>query len=106
MNFYHLQENIKNCRYRTRFFLDLPLINCKIELNLSWEKDCVLSECHKSITEARFQINNVKLVITTVVMLTINDNIKFLENIRQRFKITIYWNKYRSEIGIQRKSNN
>ena len=42
MNFYHLQENIKN-----RFFLDLPLINCKIELNLSWEKDCVLSEHHR-----------------------------------------------------------
>ena len=25
---------------------------------------------------------------------------------RQRFKITIYWNKYRSEIAIQRKNNN
>ena len=47
-----------------------------------------------------------KLVITTVVTLTINDNIKFLENMRQRFKITIYWNKYRSEIAIQRKNNN
>ena len=47
-----------------------------------------------------------KLVITTVVTLTINDNIKCLENMRQRFKITIYWNKYRSEIAIQRKNNN
>ena len=33
-----------------------------------------------------------------VVTLCINDNIKFLENIKQEFKTTISWNKYRSEI--------
>ena len=38
--------------------------------------------------------------------MSINDNIKFLENIKQRFKITISWNKYRSEIITQPKSNN
>ena len=27
-------------------FLDLPLINCEIELDLSWTKDCVLIEHH------------------------------------------------------------
>ena len=36
----------------------------------------------------------------------INDNIKFLENIKQVFKREISWNKYRSEITTQRKSNN
>ena len=41
-----------------------------------------------------------------VVTLSINDNIKFLENIKQRFKRTISWNKYRSEITTQTKSNN
>ena len=34
------------------------------------------------------------------------DNIKFLENIKQGFKRTIYWNKYRSEITTQTKNNN
>ena len=41
-----------------------------------------------------------------IVTLSINENIKFLENIKQRFKRTISWNKYRSEIITQPKSNN
>ena len=37
--------------------------------------------------------------------MSINDNIKFLENIKQEFKGTISWNKYRSEIITQPKNN-
>ena len=37
---------------------------------------------------------------------SINNNIKFSENIKQGFKITISWNKHRSEITTQPKSNN
>ena len=33
-----------------------------------------------------------------VVTLSINDNIKFLENVKQVIKRAISWNKYRSEI--------
>ena len=40
-----------------------------------------------------------------VVTLSINDNINFLENIKQGFKRTISWNKYRSEITTQPKNN-
>ena len=54
---------------------------------------------------ARFQINNAKLYVP-VVTLSFNDNIGFLEKIKQRFKRRIYWNKYRSEITAQPKSNN
>ena len=43
-------------------------------------------------TGATFQINNAKLYVS-VVTLSINDNIKFLVNIKQRFKRTISWNK-------------
>ena len=56
-------------------------------------------------TGATFQINNVELYVP-IVTLSINDNIKFLENIKQRFKRTISWNKYRSEITIQSKNSN
>ena len=35
-----------------------------------------------------------------------NDDIKFLENIKKGFKITISWNKYRFEITTQPKNNN
>ena len=85
-------------------FLELPLINCEIELDLSQTKDCVLSE-HSSITGVTFQINNAKLYVS-VFSLSINDNIKFLENIKQRFNRTISWNKYRSEITTHKKKNN
>ena len=39
-------------------------------------------------------------------MLSINDNIKFLEIKKQGFERTISWNKYRSEITTQPKNNN
>ena len=56
-------------------------------------------------TEATFQINNVKIYVP-VVTLSINDNINFLENIKQEFKRTTSWNKCRSEITTQTKNNN
>ena len=56
-------------------------------------------------TGATFQINNAKLYVPAVT-LSINDNIEFLENKKQGFKRTISWNKYRSEITAQAKSNN
>ena len=100
----------------------LPLINCEIELDLTWSKFCVISEVTRTFREvdpnadsvvykvvtattgAIFQINNLNFV--PVVTLSINDNIKFLENIKQGFKRTIFWNKYRSEISTQTKNNN
>ena len=51
---------------------------------------------------ATFQINNAKLHVP-VVTLSINDNVKFLENIKWGFKRT--WNKFRSEITTQTKNN-
>ena len=35
-----------------------------------------------------------------------NDNTKILENIKQGFKRTVFWNKNRSEITAQTKNNN
>ena len=48
-------------------------------------------------TAATFQINNANFYVP-IVTLPINDNIKFLENIKQGFKKTISWNKYKCEI--------
>ena len=61
--------------------------------------------CQNILTGATFQINNVKLYVP-VFILCINDNIKLLENIKQAFKRTISWNKYRSEITTQPKNIN
>ena len=38
--------------------------------------------------------------------MSINNNIKFLENIKKGFKRIIYWNKYRSELTKQLKNDN
>ena len=103
--------------------LSLPLINCETELELKWTKNCVISEISRTFravdpnansvvhqletttTSETFQINDDKLY-AAVVRLSINDNIKVLENIKQGFKRTICCNKYRSEITTQPKNNN
>ena len=103
--------------------LDLPFINCEIDLDLTWSKYCVISELSRKFTEvdrnvvpvvyevatattgATFQINNAKLYVP-VVTVSINDNIKFLENIKQEFKRTISGNKYRSEMTTKTKNSN
>ena len=80
----------------------MPLINCEIEIDLLWSKKCIISEI--SITTATtgnpranqpvpvvaarkkirttFQINNGKLYVPAFT-LSISDNIKVLENIKQ-----------------------
>ena len=77
--------------------LNLPLIKCAIELDLSWSKECIISETSITSevpgksdanppvpgraaiqkTSATFQINNAKHFVP-VVTLSINDTIKFL----------------------------
>ena len=68
-------EVIIQLKYRSNFsrFLDIPLINYEIELDLSWTKDCVFQQHHNNITRATFQINNAKLYVPNVT-LSINDN--------------------------------
>ena len=91
--------------------LDLPLINYEIELDLSWSRSCVISKIWRTPavaakwnataetqrTSTIFQINIANLYLP-VVNLSANANIKSLENIKQGFKKTISWNKYRSEL--------
>ena len=100
----------------------MPLNNYEIEFDLSCSRYCVISEISRTsravpntnpvryelattTNSTTFQINNAKLYVP-VVTLSVNDNIKFLENIKQGFKRTISWNKYRSEITTQPKNNN
>ena len=96
----------------------LPLINCEIDLDFTWSKISLTSEISRTpkVVEddpmdatqtegATFKINKTKLYVL-VVTLPINDNIKFLENVKQGFKRTISWNKYWSEITALSKNNN
>ena len=79
---------------------DVPLINCEIKLDLSWTKDCAWIEYYNNLTGVSFWLLALNLAVV-VVTFSINDRIKFLENIKQGFKGAISWNKYRSEITTE-----
>ena len=48
--------------------LELPLINCEIELDLSWTKDYVLIEQNNNITRVNFAITSTKLYVLFVTL--------------------------------------
>ena len=75
-------------KYLSNFFrsLEMPLINCKIKLNLTWKKECVLSNQNG---DAVFIINDTKLYVP-VVTLSKEDNKDFIEQQNKRFQRSIY----------------
>ena len=100
--------------------LNIPLIDCEVELILTWFKNCVLIK--KSTRDADykanpivyeidnpedaiFQITDTKLYVPIVTLPKEND-IKLLEKLKSGFKRTIKWNKYRSKMTIQPQNNN
>ena len=82
-------------KYLSNLFrsLEMPLINCKIKLNLTWKKECVLST---GAGEAVFIINDTKLYVP-VVTLSKEDNKYFIEQQNKGFQRSIYWNKYKAK---------
>ena len=60
----------------------MPLINCEIELLLTWSKYCVISSAR---AEAKFAITETKLYVPVVTLLT-EDNAKLLQQLKSNFK--------------------
>ena len=71
----------------------MPLINCKIKLNLTWKKECELST---AADDAVFIINDTKLYVP-VVTLSKEDNKDFIEQQNKGFQRSIYWSKYKTK---------
>ena len=71
----------------------MPLINCKIKLNLTWKKECVLST---DAGDAVFIINDTKMYVP-VVTLSKEDNKDFIEQQNKGFQSSIYWNEYKTK---------
>ena len=112
-------------KYLSNFWrsLNIPLVSCEIELDLALSRNYIISEISKtaevtgnpnanllvpaktarSRTSTLFQINSAKLCFP-VATLPLNDNIKFLENLKQGFKRTFFWNRYRTEITTHPKT--
>ena len=109
-------------RYLSNFWrtLDIPLINCEVSLTLTWSENCVITSKATRETDpnadpavdeiniptnATFKIKDTKLYVPVVTLSAENDN-KLLEQLKTRFKSTIKWNKYRSEMFNQTKNSN
>ena len=70
-------EIIVLLKYLSNFWrtLEMPLINCEVNLELTWSKDCVITN---STGEGKFEITEIKLYVP-VVTLSTQDNTKLLQ---------------------------
>ena len=85
-------------KYLSNFWrtLEMPLINCEVNLILTWSSNCVLIATSIQNQAARFAITDTKLYVP-VVTLSIQENTKFLQQLKSGFKRVINWNKYLSK---------
>ena len=88
-------------KYLSNFsrILEIPLINCGINLIQTWSNSCVICNGDADQT-ATFSITTTKLYVPLVVLST-DDNGKLLQQLKSSFKHTINWNKYQSKTTIQ-----
>ena len=89
-------EIIVPLKYSSNFWrtLEMPLINCEVDLILTWPKDYVIAN---STGEGKFKITETKLYLP-VVTLSTQENTKLLQQVKSGFKRTINWNKHESNI--------
>ena len=97
-------------KYLSNFWrsLDIPLINCEVEIILTWTKNCVLADmavANNPPTGLEFQITDTKLYVPVVTLSKEND-IKLSEKLKSGFERTIKWNKYRSQMSVENNNNN
>ena len=79
-------------KYLSNFWrtLELPLINCEVNLILTWSSTCVITNSTGAVT---FEITDTKLYVP-VVTLSTKENAKLLQQLKSGFKRVINWNKY------------
>ena len=82
-------------KYFSNFWrtLEMPLINCEVNLILAWSSNCVITNSDGAGT---FAITDRKLFVP-VVTLSTQKNTKFLQQLKSGFKRVINWNKYLSK---------
>ena len=71
----------------------MPLINCKVFLELSWIEDCVLSSAGDS---AKWAIADTKLHVPIVTFST-KDSANLTKQLNEGFKRSAYWNSYETK---------
>ena len=94
-------------KYLSNFWrtLEMPLINCEVNLILTWSSTCVLIVTNIQNQAATFAITDTKLYVP-VVTLSTQENTKFLGKLKSGFKRVINWNKYLSKPELVAKNPN
>ena len=77
--------------------LEVPLINCEINLILSLSEDCVISF---ATGEIKLKVTDTKLYVP-VLSLSTQDIAKLLKKLKSSFKRTINWNKYQAKVSTE-----
>ena len=82
-------------KYLSNFWrsLEIPLINCKVYLELNWIEDCILSSAGNS---AKFEITDAKLHVP-IVTLSTKDSANLTKQLNKGFKRSVYWNSYETK---------
>ena len=91
-------------KYLSNFWrnLEMPLINCEVNLILTWSSTCVITDSNGAGT---FAITDTKLYIP-VVTLSTQENSKLPQQLKSGFKRVINWNKYLSKPESFRRNAN
>ena len=82
-------------KYLSNFWrtLEMHLINCEVELILTWSENCVIISTNVANQNPTFTITETTLYVP-VVTLSTQYNAKLLPQLKSGFKRTISWNKY------------
>ena len=83
--------------------LQMPLINCEINLILTWSENCFIIDAPINNEVPTFTITDTKLYVP-VVTLSTHDNAKLLQQLKSDFKRTINCNKYQSKVKVQERN--
>ena len=88
-------------KYLSNFWrtLETTLINCEVNLILTWSSTCALIATVSPNQNATFAITDTKLYVP-VVTLSTQENRKFFQQLKSGFKRVINWNKYLSKPGL------
>ena len=91
-------------KYLSNFWrtLEMLLINCEVNLILTWSSTCVITN---STGAGTFEITDTKLYLP-VVTLSTKENAKLLQQLKSGFKRVINWNKYLSKPELLRQNPN
>ena len=94
-------------KYLSNFWrtLEMPLINCEVELILNWSSNCVIIYIDVANQVPTFTITETNLYVP-VVTLSTQDNAKLLPQLKSGFKRAISGNKYLAKPELLARNQN